>query len=128
MYDYYGRPLEATQIADKMLEKASKIGLWETVEMVVNVWFKKHPKEFEEHKKFVSLYRENLKNEDGSSKTGKARSLSISTGIRHMGEIPGDIATTLDMLCYSRIKEYGDKRFYREFFKRYPVFAVGRPE
>ena len=108
------------QIADMLLDNAEKRGLWDTVDMILNVWFKKHPREYEEHQRFVALTRKTQKNKFGSTE----RKRGDLGGLRHLGEIPTDIATTLDLLCYRQIKDYGDRRFYREFFKRYPVFSV----
>ena len=118
--DIYGRPLEAHRIADEMLKKASKTDLWGTVDMIVSVWLKRHPKEAEEHAKFVSIQRGTRKNKFASTQ----RNNGDLGGVRYVGEIPTEIFTALDLLCYQRIKEYGEKRFYSEFFKRYAIFRV----
>lgn len=120
MYDLMGRPLEAMQLADKLIENSAKKGLWPSINLIVETWFKRHPDEAALHKKLVADERSNQKNEYAST----VRKNGDLGGVRHMGEIPPEIYSTIDMICYKQIQEYGEKKFWREFFRKYPVFSI----
>lgn len=120
MYDELGRPIEATIIADNLLNKAKKKDLWETVSLIVGVYFKKHPEFHEKHKRYLSKMRNVQKNKFGASENARGE----IKGFRYLGDIPVEISNAFDLLLYERIKSKGKKEFYREFFKKYPVFRV----
>lgn len=116
MYDELGRPAKATIIADKLLSTVAKKGLWDTVDMIVGVYMKKNPKIHEAHKKYISELRSSQRSKTGIGKTN----------LRYLGDIPPEIDRAFDLLLYEQIRSKGKRQFFREFFKRYPVFRVAQ--
>lgn len=92
---------------DQFLEKMSKIPMWEGIEFLVTVFLNKHPE-------YKNKVQESHKNEFAATD---------DLGMRHLARIPDSLSDLLDYFYRDDIG-VDKKRFYREFVKRFPVFAV----
>lgn len=109
-------PAWLSKAVDELIYKVRKKDIWEIVEFCIAIWAKKHPVE---HKKFLEEMKEFRKqraNKFASSKTKAHRGLV---------ELPAEINFLLDKIAPHRIAEYGPKKFWREFARRYPAFSHG---
>ncbi len=104
-----GRVYTASQMnaVDQFLEKMSKVDMWTGIEFLVERFLTRHP----EWKDGIGM---SLRNEFGASD---------GLGMRLLAKIPTELYDLIDYFYRGDIGK--DKnRFYREFAKRFPIFAV----
>lgn len=101
------RPGWAVKAVDELLKRVKTKPMWEVIDFIVNVFLKKHP---EWNKK----QERPLKNEFASNE---------QKDLRLLLSIPPDLVDIIEYFYQDSIS-YNSKRFWREFAKRYPVFAV----
>lgn len=117
MYDHKGRPQAIVNAVDHLLKLTKSKGLWDTVEFILNIWFENHKEKYEEHKQLMEDVRETRK---------KDEAITEKTRMKYMGEIPQEVMETLEMVIGGQIQQYGERKFYREFFSKYPYFRSSR--
>lgn len=88
--------------------------MWKIVDFCIEVWAKKYPEEHKKYLKEMAAYKKARANRYASTKTNSMRELV---------NLPREINYLLDKIASHRIAEYGPKKFWREFARRYPGFS-----
>jgi len=101
---------------DELIYKVRHMNIWKIVDFCIDIWAKKHPKEHKLFLKDMVAYRKNRKNSTSSTDSKSMRELAI---------VPREITFLLDKIAFDKINDYGKKKFWREFSKRYPGFRPG---
>jgi hypothetical protein len=107
-------PMWLVEAVDQLLLKIRHKDVWEICDFAISVWAKKHPIE---HKKFLAAnknYRESRKKKTGATD---------SNFMRNLVHVPPDISYILNLVAQHKIEDYGTKKFWREFARRYQGFS-----
>lgn len=117
----YNDPVSGRQIpswlseaVDQLLFKVRKKGIWEIVDFCIQIWATKYPSEHKKFFKEMKAYKSNRLNKFASSKTNSTRELV---------SIPRELNFLLDKIAADKIADYGPKKFWRAFAKRYSGFS-----
>jgi hypothetical protein len=102
------------EAVDTLIYKVRHKSLWEIFEFCFKVWAKKNPDEYTKYLHELAVYKKGRKNKFASTQNKSLRELVI---------LPRDITYLLNKVALDRIEEYGEKKFYRELARRYPVFS-----
>lgn len=115
---------QAEMLADHLVTYANKHGLWPTLDFIVQRWMDKNPEYFMMMKNAVADERNNLQDIYGTNEKTRKGNASL----RRVCEVPERIYILIDKLFPVEKQQYvgGDKQFWRDFSKRYPVFSVGK--
>lgn len=109
------RPTWLVQAVDQLLFKVRNNDIWDTVDLAISVWSRKHPVEYRKFLDANKEYKKSRKNKFASTE---------DKSFRHLLNLPGEVSYVLEKLAQHRIKEYGRQKFWREFARRYPGFAT----
>lgn len=96
---------------DELVYKIRHKTVWEVVDFCVLVWKTKSPGEYEQHLKEMKEYKRNRLNKHASSKSKVYREVVM---------LPPEVNYLLDKFAADKIADYGPKKFWRAFAKRYP--------
>jgi hypothetical protein len=99
---------------DELVYKIRKRSLWDVVDFCLLIWKTKYPKEHNEYLKEMREYKANRKNKYASTKTNVYREVVI---------LPREVNYLLDKFAADKIADYGPKKFWRNFARRYPVLS-----
>lgn len=102
------------EAVDELILKVRHKDIWEIVDFCIEIWAKKYPEEHKKYLKEMATYKKSRANKFSSSKTNSMREL-IS--------IPREINFLLDKIASHRIADYGPKKFWQEFARRYKGFS-----
>lgn len=102
------------QTADGLVKLRNTKGLWVVIGEVVKTWEKLKKERYTSHIVDLKDKRETRANQYGSTK---------SNTLRYLLDIPEDILTMIRIL-YSVDELPFDKKFLREFGKRFPQYRV----
>src|SRR3990167_8091252 len=114
-----GRWFEAKhyQAADKLVEMRKKKLLWDVIDEIIHIWKASKPKEWKAHLIDISDKRETRKDPKfGTSKTE-------SSSFRTLLDIPEKVYRMIRSL-YSVDELPMDRKFFREFGKRFPEMKI----
>ena len=106
------------ELADKALEMKKNKGLWDTLELLVNAWMKKTPKDFEGFKFQIDAYRDGL----FDSKYGQTAG-GTDMDRRFTMVFPEKLFFMIRTI-YKSDELNMDKKFYAEFARRFPFFRI----
>lgn len=101
---------------DDIVIKRGRSGIWEVVDMILNFMEKYHRKEMRDILMYVKQQREIQQNQFGSSD---------NKSVRYLGTVPNRVETLLRRV-YEDELPMSEKKFKREFMKRYPEFRVAK--
>lgn len=108
----------ATQKEVEMIEHLVKPkgidGFWRDVEIFMNYLYQKHPVEMKALEDEAEMIR---------TQTMNKYAASASLSMRFLGKMPGKLVIMLDRV-YNKEYPISQKRFQREFFRRYPKLRV----
>lgn len=125
-YIYMETPFETAQakLADHLVNYANEHGLWPTIDFIVKRWIENNPEYFLMVKQAITDERNNLQDVHGTNE--KTRKGNIA--MRRVCEVPERIHLLIEKLFPVEKSQYagGEKQFWRDFAKRYPVFALGK--
>lgn len=113
-------PTWAVNVADHFMEMTKRRPMWEVIDLIVEVWMKKNIKDKDAFVDYIIELKGTRKNKFASTETEQGE----LKGQRHLGEMPQEIATLIDIFYREEIKKTGEKKFYHDFFRRYPIFKV----
>ena len=102
---------------DELLLKVRHKDIWEIVDFAIAIWAKKYPVKHKQYLRDMAAYRKNRANKHASNKT---------KSMRQLVELPREINYLLNKIASHRIEDYGEKKFWREFAKRYPAFSPAK--
>lgn len=107
-------------LANHLVDYANEHGLWPTIDFMVKRWVEKNPEYFFMVKNAITEERNNLKHTHGGTDKG-------DIGMKRIAEVPEKIWVLIDKLFPIEKKNYvgGEKKFWRDFSDRYPVFRLG---
>ena len=112
------RQASDVQLADKAFEMKKNKGLWDTLELLVNVWMKKTPEDFEGFKIQIDAYRDGLfDSKYGQTAGGK------DIDRRFIMSFPKKLFFMIRSL-YKAPELPMDRKFYAEFARRFPFFKI----
>lgn len=104
------------EAVDKLIFKVKNQDIWKIVDFCLKVWATRNPVEHKEYLKELARYRKTRANKYAATKDHVWRELVI---------IPPLLNYLLEKIAFDRIENYGRKKFYREFARRYPGFRPG---
>ena len=107
-------PAWLSTAVDELILKVRHKDIWEICDFCIEIWAKKFPQEHKAYLKEMKAYRSRRLNSFSSTK---------SNSLRELINIPREINFLLDKLASHRIADYGPKKFWREFAKRYKGFS-----
>jgi hypothetical protein len=112
-------------LADKLLhmKEDNQTDVWKVIDAIVDSWKSRNYKEWQSHLIDVGRLSDTRADEFGSNRKTK-KSASI-TDMRYLADIPQWIILVLRKL-YSVDELPMNKKFFREFARRYPVFRVAK--
>lgn len=103
------------EAVDTLVKKVNNKSIWDVVEFAIAIWSRKYPVESSRFYRSQGNHKQNRLNKFGSTKAMQ---------LRELVNLPWEINYLLEKLARDRIEEYGKKKFWREFAKRYPGFAT----
>lgn len=103
------------KMVDELLYKVRKKGIWEITDFCIQIWAKKYPKE---HKRYIDAVREIKRSR------GKETGATKANQLRYIAEPPHDVMYLLEKIAYHKLEDYGREKFWRDFARKYPGFAV----
>lgn len=111
------------QIADHMVQYANTHGMWPTIEFIVDRWAVRNPEEAAAFKKTLEDEKHNLQDRFGTNEQSRKGQMPM----RRVLEVPEKISVLINILFTIQKREYegGEKQFWRDFGKRFPMFKVG---
>ena len=107
-------PAWLSAAVDELVYKIRKKTIWEVVDFCLNVWISKYPEEHKQYLREMKEYKKNRKNKYASTKTNVYREIIL---------LPREVNYLLDMFAADKIADYGPKKFWRNFAKRYPALS-----
>lgn len=107
-------PAWMSTAVDELLYKVRHKNIWEIVDFCIEMWAKKYPVEHKKFLKEMASFKKNRANKFASSET---------KSMRQLVELPRDVNYLLDKIASHKIADYGEKKFWREFARRYPAFS-----
>jgi hypothetical protein len=110
------RPMWLVNAVDQLLLKIRHKDIWEVVEWAINFWARKNPIE---HKRFLKAQR------DWKSSQKNQFASTDNKSLRSIVNIPSDVSYLLEKFASHKIDDYGRKKFWVQFAKRYPGFSSG---
>lgn len=108
--------MEHLALADKLIELKNTQGPWEVMDAIVEAWAKTRPTEYKSLVIEINDTKENTYNEFGESEGGRfRRTIDLPVYVERMFRI-----------LYQGTDFQFDKKFYRQVWKRYPIFRVSK--
>lgn len=107
-------PSWAVQAVDALLSKLRTKPMWEGIDFLVEVYFKRFPQVATELKTNQRDTQSAHKNRYGANK---------DRDMRILADIPEPLSDLLDYFYHDEI-EADRKKFYRQFVRRYPIFKT----
>ena len=108
---------DALGAADRLIMLRKKKPMWEVIDEVVDIWVKKHPKEWKSNLIRVQGIRDTRKEKEFASSKDKGSYL------RYLVDAPQSIITMIRIL-YNPNELNMDKEFWIKFGKRYKAFMI----
>lgn len=109
---------EDVELAEKVIETRKQKDIWETIDLLVTAWAERTPDEFQAFKVQIKGYRDNLADPKfGQTKEGKDLETRFTVAMPQ----------TLMLMIRTQFKATElpmDKKFFREFVKKYPFFRI----
>lgn len=99
---------------DELIVKVRKQNIWKVVDFCLDVWASKDSTEYRSYKAEMKKYKANRANRYAATKSKVSRELVA---------LPREVNYLLDKLAADKIADYGPKKFWREFARRYPAFS-----
>jgi hypothetical protein len=99
---------------DKVMKTRNELGLWETIDLLVDYWSKENPTVYDSFVIEVGKKRDTRATEYGSDKNKNLRSVL---------DIPDRLIRMIRVI-YNSEELKMDKEFFNKFWKRYAVFRV----
>ena len=114
-------PIKAVNAADRLLVLKKKAGgdLWRVIDEVVNAWTKSSPSQYQSHLINVGQIRKTRKDERHASSTDK----KTGAVLRYTVDVPEKVVNMIRCL-YNPDELPMNKKFWREFTRRYPIFRI----
>lgn len=111
------------EVADHIIQYAKKHGMWPTIDFIVERWIEKNPDEYISLASALQDERAGLQNRFGTNEQSRNGKMPMKRTL----EIPAKVGNIINILFTVEKTEYpgGEKEFWREFGRRYPVFKVG---
>ena len=100
--------------ADKLIKLKNEKPMWDVIDEVITVWFKRQPKQWKAHLFNLSNLKQTRKNKFASTK---------DKSLRYILDIPEKIIMMIRVL-YDTNEAPMDKKWMLKFAKRYPRFLV----
>jgi hypothetical protein len=113
------RPAWLVEAVDQLLMKIRHKNVWEISEWAIRFWAKKNPVEYHKFINAQNEWKKGQKNEFASTK---------NHSLRQIVNIPSDISYILEKFASHKIDDYGRKKFWTEFAKKYKGFASGEKQ
>jgi hypothetical protein len=107
-------PADVVQMVDHLLVKIRHKPIWEIVEFCLMIWAKRYPTEYKEYLSAMKDYREARANEYASTK---------NKWTAEIVKMPPMLHYLLTIIAGHKIQDYGEKKFYQKFAKKYPGFS-----
>lgn len=108
--------MEDLAFADKLIELKNTQGPWEVMDAIVDAWAKTRPHEYKSMVIDILETQDNTYNDFGESKEGN---------FRRTIDLPIFVERLFRVL-YAGTDFQFDKKFYRQIWKRYPIFRVSK--
>jgi hypothetical protein len=107
-------PAWLSTAVDELIYKVRHKSIWQVVDFCLKIWETKYP---EEHKRYIqemARYKNNRLNKFASTE---------SKSLREIISLPREVNYLLDKLASDKIADYGPKKFWLEFARRYPKLS-----
>jgi len=121
-------PLSSVAAADRLIElkrkgidrtEGTKGTFWDAIDEIIKIWMTKNPIEYQSHIIDIKENREKQGTKFGTKKSPSG----YTSQMRRKLDIPFFVERTIRML-YSTEELEMDKKFFDEFWKRYPQFRI----
>jgi len=116
------RKVADVELAEKITDMRKKTDVWDVIDMMVKVWVKNAPDDVEAMRINIDQYRETLNDKEfGTTDNGKDMERRFQLAF----------PKSLMLMIRSQYKADElpmDKKFFREFGKRYPFFRVAEKD
>jgi len=99
---------------DELVYKIRHKTIWEVVDFCLQIWKQKYPAEYNEYLKEMKEYKKNRLNKHAATKSKVYREVIM---------LPREVNYLLDKFASDKIADYGPKKFWRAFAKRYPALS-----
>lgn len=107
-------PAKQARFADEVIRLKNTEGPWAVIDAILKYWKETHPTRFEAYLIELKDKRDTRLNARGSNRSGSMRSWI---------DIPQQVFAMIRAI-YRANELPMDKKFFREFARRYPVFVV----
>lgn len=110
------------ELAEQIVEMRKKVDPWKVIDKMVEVWTKNAPDEVEAMQINIEQYRETLIDKEyGTTLNGKDQERRFQLAF------PKSLMLMIRSI-YKAEELQMDKKFFREFAKRYPFFKVAQKD
>lgn len=112
--------LEHLALVDKWLDMSKKQSPWEVMDTIVKDWMATRPTEYKSFVADVDEIRDSTYNDYGA-----AENTHGSGSLRRTLDLPLYVERSFRII-YSGTDFQFDRKFYRQIWKRYPIFRVSK--
>jgi hypothetical protein len=118
-------PAKDVNLADKLIKMKTdnQTDVWQVIDAVIKAWRDRNPSQWQSHLVDVGRLSDTRGDEFGSNRKTKKKASLMD--IRYIADIPQWIILVLRKL-YTVEELPMNKKFFREFARRYPVFRVAK--
>lgn len=121
--DYKMAPLRVIRAADKLLKMKAKHNVWTVIKEVLKIWSELNPKQYKSHLVEVSDVKKSRKTTSVGSKHFSGISKAGGSYNAYLLDIPEKVIYMIRTI-YSPEELPFDKKFYKEFARRFPAYKV----
>jgi len=107
-------PAWLSTAVDELVYKIRHKSVWEVVDFCLAIWKQKYPTEYKAYLKEMKEYKKERANKYASSKSNTYREVVM---------LPREVNFLLDKFASDKIADYGPKKFWRNFARRYPALS-----